>query len=98
MNDWEVEWSRNHFRLLAINGVWGVPRSGLVFRKVSESEFALDNLMPWSEDMGRGFEYGFSVPPTKDKLLEYQRDDFNCIAKRFTAAGIKMTDPKGLLK
>jgi hypothetical protein len=98
MNPAEIRWSRNHFDLLALNAIWGVPRSGLVFKKVSQFELALDNLMPWSRQMGQGFEYGFDLPPTKRELRRFQIADFECIAKRFTAAGIKVTDPKQLLK
>jgi hypothetical protein len=94
----EVQWSRRHFDLLKLNAVWGVPRSGLIFRKVSHFELALDNLMPWSEAMGQGFRDGYDVPPTREKLRAFQQEDFRCIAQRFNAAGIDVTDSKQLLK
>jgi hypothetical protein len=97
MNQWEVEWSRNHFSLLALNAIWGIPRSGLVFKKVSHSELALDSLMPWTEEMGKAFADGFDVPPDAHELRRHQIMDFETLSERFTAAGIEITDPKGLL-
>lgn len=97
MEQWEVEWSRNHFNLLKLNAIWGVPRSGLIFRKVSDHELALDDLMPWTEEMGKGFTHGFDVPPTAKELKRCQIADFECIAERLKAARIKLSDPKGLL-
>lgn len=98
MKQWEVEWSRNHFRMMAPNAIWGVPRSGLVFKKTSESELSLHELMPWTEEMGKGWIWGFDVPPNKKELRKYQQSDFECLSERFVAAGINITDPKGLLK
>lgn len=98
MNPAEVRWSRNHFNLLAINAIWGVPRSGLVFRKVSLFELALDSVMPWSEEIGQGYQRGMDVPRTAKDLRRYQQSDFETIASRFVAAGVDVTDPKQLLK
>ena len=98
MNPAEVLWSRRHFDLLSLNAIWGVPRSGLIFKKVSKYELALDNLMPWSKEMGQGFRDGYDVPPTKKALRKFQQEDFRCIAQRFNAAGIDVTDPQQLLK
>lgn len=95
MNPVEVRWSRNHFDLLAVNAVWGIPRSGLVFQKVSQYELALFNVMPWNPAMR---DNGLAVPHTPKALRDFQRRDFETISMRFTAAGIRVTDPKGLLK
>jgi hypothetical protein len=98
MNPEEVRWSRNFFNLLKLNAVWAVPRSGLMFRKVSLFELALDNVMPWSEGMGQGWRHGLDVPPNKEELRKFQQMDFETIASRFRAAGVDVTDPKQLLK
>jgi hypothetical protein len=98
MNPAEVRWSRNHFDLLALNAIWGIPRSGLVFKKVSQFELALDSVMPWTDMMREAALQGRDVPATAAALIKYQRSDFESISERFVAAGIKVTDPKQLLK
>jgi hypothetical protein len=98
MNPAEVRWSRNHFDLLALNAIWGVPRSGLIFKKVSQFELQLVNLMPWSKDIGKGFRWGYDAPPSEKGFRRFQQADFETLSERFTAAGIKVTDPRGLLK
>lgn len=97
MNQWEIDWSRNHFSLLAIDAIWGIPRAGLFFKKVSYTELALDSLMPWMEEMGVAFREGHDVPPDAAELRRHQVREFETIASRFVAAGISVTDPKGLL-
>jgi hypothetical protein len=94
----EVRWSRNYFNLLKLNAIWGIPRSGLVFKKVSQSELALDDVMPWSDMMREAALRGHDVPATAGALRRHQQLDFETISERFTAAGIKVTDPKQLLK
>jgi len=98
MNPAEVRWSRNHFDLLNLNAVWGVPRSGLIFQKVSSTELALINVLPWTDMMREGALQGVDVPSSAKALRKYQQLDFETISERFTAAGIKVTDPRGLLK
>jgi hypothetical protein len=98
MNPAEVRWSRNFFNLLSVNAVWAVPRSGLVFKKVSLFELALDSVMPWSEAIGQGYQRGMDVPRNAQALRQYQQLEFETISLRFEAAGVKLTDPKGLLK
>lgn len=98
MNPAEVRWSRNHFNLLAINAIWGIPRSGLVFKKVSQSELALDSVMPFTDMMREAALWGRDVPATAGQLRRTQQLDFETISLRFTAAGIEVTDPKQLLK
>lgn len=98
MQQWEVEWSANQFALMKIGGIWGVPRSGLVFLKTNDHELRLYELMPWTEDMGRAFTHGFDVPPGPHELRQYQQMDFEIISSRFQAAGIDVTDPQQLLK
>lgn len=98
MNPAEVRWSRNHFDLLALNAIWAIPRSGLVFKKVSQYELALDSVLPFSDAMREAALWGRDVPATAASLRKYQQADFETIAQRFAAAGIKVTDPKGILK
>lgn len=98
MNQAEVQWSRNFFNTLSLKTKWAVPRSGLIFQKVSLFELALDSVMPWSEEMGQGFQRGMDVPRNAKALRRYQQLDFETISLRFEAAGVKLTDPKGLLK
>jgi hypothetical protein len=98
MNPAEVQWSRNYFDLLALNATWMIPRSGLVFKKVSQFELALMSILPFSDMMREAALRGFDVPATAVGLRRYQQLDFETISERFTAAGIKITDPKGILK
>jgi hypothetical protein len=98
MNPDEVRWSRNLFNTLNLNATWAVPRSGLIFQKVSLFELSLILVMPWSEEMGRGYQTGKDVPASAEELRRYQRADFETIAKRFRAAGVEVTDPKQILK
>jgi hypothetical protein len=98
MNPEEVRWSRNLFNTLSLNATWAVPRSGLIFQKVSLFELALSRVMPWSDAMGQGYQRGMDVPSSEKELRRYQQLDFETIASRFKAAGVDVTDPKQLLK
>lgn len=93
----DIDWSRNMFSMIKLNGAWGVPSSGLIFRKLDHETFALDEVMPWMSEMGAALEQGLDVPTTPERLREFQLYDYKSIARRFEAAGIKMPDPKGLL-
>src|SRR4051812_15747882 len=93
----EVRWSRNFFDTLALGAIWSVPRSAIVFQKVSVNELAIHSMMPYSEDIAKAFAWGFDVPPDKEHLRKAQQSDFEAISERFKAAGINVTDPKGLL-
>lgn len=73
-----IEWSRQHFELLKIGGIWGVPRSGLMFMRTGENELTLTGRMPYDKAM----------PITKDQLKEQQQNDYEGIYAHFTAAGI----------
>lgn len=98
MNPDEVQWSRNYFNILSLNAIWGVPRSGLIFKKASRYELALHDLMPWSEEMGQGYRDWSDDPISAHRIRLYRQADFETIAQRFTAAGVNVTDPRGLLK
>lgn len=75
----EVRWSRAMFEMMAERGVWGVPRSGLLFQKQGDTLVLIEQ-MPWESGM----------PGTAAELREYQEYDYNVIAKRFRAAGIRV--------
>ena len=46
-----VAWSYAQFHMLKIGGIWGVPRSGLVFTRVDETTLALTSRMSWMPEM-----------------------------------------------
>ena len=72
-----VEWSRRHFATMKDGGVWGVPRSGLIFQR-RDGELVLIDRMPHTEEM----------PVTPEQLAEQQRSDIAVITAHFGAAGI----------
>ena len=77
----DIAWSAQHFAMMADGGVWGIPRSGLIFTKRGR-KLVLTNRMPWQE--------GMSITP--EQLREQQDSDYNGIAARFRAAGITVED------
>lgn len=85
MKESDIQWSRKHCNLLKVGGTWGVPRSGLFFKKTGEHSIALYNKMPFDPNM--------SVD--KDTLDRIQKEDFECIARHFRAAGITVEDKTG---
>lgn len=87
----EVAWCRRHFDMIALNGVWVVPRSGLVFKKIHGQALELVLVMPWTDEMKSAAAEGKDVPKTQEELVAYQRADFDAIEKRFKLAGITMT-------
>lgn len=80
-----ADWSRELFRVLKIGGVWGVPRSGLMFQRVSENELALTARMPHDPAM--------SI--TEDELIEQQTHEYEGVKRHFGNAGITVTDRTG---
>ena len=77
MDPAHVEWSRRQFAMMKDQGVWGVPRSGLIFQRQGE-ELVLINRMPHEEGM----------PVTPEQLTEQQESDVAVITAHFGAAGI----------
>jgi hypothetical protein len=75
----DIEWSANQFRLLNEGGVWGVPRSGLLWQRRGD-ELVLINRMPWMEEM----------PITPEQLKEQQDADVKIIAEHMRAAGVQV--------
>lgn len=80
MSEYEhAEWCAELFRVMSQGGVWGIPRSGLVFRKEGTS-LVLVSEMPWSEEM--------SV--TKQQLHAAQLEEFEVVRENFGRAGIEV--------
>lgn len=65
------------FSLMAEGGMWGVPRSGLMFQRRGE-KLILISRMPWAEGM----------PISKNELVEQQEQDYEQIQHYFGLAGI----------
>ena len=72
-----LQWCQNLFASLADDGVWGVPRSGLVFKKQGKALVLIEQ-MPFIEGM----------PLSPPELVKYQDGDFTCIQRTFAEAGI----------
>ncbi len=76
-----VSWSRNHFRILKEGGIWGVPRSGLMFRKEGGKLICIAR-MPHIAEM----------PINAEQLKEQQDSDIEVITESFGLAGIPVED------
>jgi len=74
-----VEWSRRQFAMMKDGGVWGIPRSGVVFQRQGD-ELVLLTRMPHEEGM----------PVTPEQLTEQQQSDVAVITAHFKAAGIRV--------
>jgi len=72
-----IEWSRRQFAMMKDGGVWGIPRSGVVFQRQGD-ELVLILQMPHTEEM----------PVTPEQLDQQQQADFDVVKKHFEAAGI----------
>jgi hypothetical protein len=70
-------WCSDLFESLAEGGVWGVPRSGLVFRK-DDGALVLIEQMPHFPGM----------PMTAAELTDAQDADFAAIRREFERAGV----------
>jgi hypothetical protein len=76
-----TEWCRRHFTLMAEEGVWGVPRWGLVFQKRGD-RLVLIERMPHEPGM----------PMTTAQVRELQDDGFAATRQEFGLAGIEVID------
>lgn len=83
-----VEWSRRHFALMAEGGVWGIPRSGLCFRKEA-GRLVLFAAMPWEESMAEVI--------SAEELAEQQASEYEAVSKAFSAAGIEVVRAQEVL-
>lgn len=83
-----IEWCRSMFYSLKVGGVWGVPRSGLVFTRTA------DNVLTLTEQLERTDHMSGS-----DRLLwrEYQQADYIDIAEHFRASGIEVAIDDSIL-
>lgn len=77
-----VQWCKGMFFTLAPGGVWGVPRSGLVFERTGERALALVARMP--------YEDGMPIDPVE--LEAYQQGDFEQIQHYMGLGGILVSD------
>lgn len=71
-----IQWCREQVDMLNEGGVWGVPRSGLVFVKTGDNSIALIAREP----EGRG------------ELRAWQDADYRSIRDHMKAAGIEVSD------
>lgn len=82
LNPKHVEWSRNHFHRLTENGgVWGVPRSGLMFTRRID-KLILTDRMPHMAGM----------ECSAKELAELQQEDYERIKSYMEAAGVIVED------
>jgi biotin carboxyl carrier protein len=77
--DASAVWCRSLFNSLSEGGAWGIPRSGLLFRKRGDV-LVLAGVMPHDRLM----------PISAERLRAMQNADSNLIARHFKAAGIKV--------
>lgn len=87
----DVQWSRNLFNSMNDGATWGVPRSGLVFKREG-GKLVLRKRMPYTPEVSAAFGHGADVPPSQSAMDEYQQRDFELIAAHFRAAGIEVED------
>jgi hypothetical protein len=77
MDPEHIEWSRRTFGGLADGGMWGIPRSGLVFTRKGDA-LVLTAMMPHDPAM----------PLSPHQLRRYQAKDYADIKRHFEAAGV----------
>lgn len=80
-------WCRNHFAAMADGGRWGVPRSGLIFKREGAT-LVLVERMPWTDELAEAAGAGRDVPVDADALRAYQDADAALILRTFREAGI----------
>lgn len=80
---WEVDWCRGLWESLRDGGVWGIPRSGLIFQKrAGAREFAVVARMPHEEGM----------PLSAAELAVQQQAEVDGTRARFAVLGITVPD------
>lgn len=85
----EVAWCRQQWALLRDGGMWGVPRSGLIFCKDARAkELVLVGRMPHDPRMTQ-FD---GSPLTAEQLREQQDGEVEEIGKRFAEFGVTITE------
>jgi len=76
----DVLWCLHTFSMLSLDGVWAMPRSGLVFRKTSLSPPTLELIETMPHMPG--------MPLDSTSLREFQREDLEVTRRAFREAGI----------
>jgi hypothetical protein len=79
-----VEWCRRLFYMIRVGGVWGVPRSGLIFTRTDETTLTLTDRMPYMA--------GMESLLTPAELDEQQAEEYAACAEYFRAAGVTVLD------
>jgi hypothetical protein len=79
LNPAHAVWCRHLFDMLADKGVWGIPRSGLVFQKQGDALVLVDR-MPYME----------GLPISDEQFVEQQDNDYKETCENFGAAGVKV--------
>lgn len=87
---WDA-WCRQHFAMMREGGIWGVPRSGLVFVKRA-GELVLTGRMPWSDELATAAKAGWDVPADAASLREFQDEDLAGIRERFGRVGVEVRE------
>jgi hypothetical protein len=76
-------WATNLWAMLNDGAVWGVPRSGMVYRKEEEAKRLV---------LIERLHYDEAMPWTRESHIEQQADEHTGITKVFAAIGIEVTD------
>lgn len=79
-----VNWCRQMVDMLNDGGVWGIPRSGLIFTKTGPDELTLTARMPWMPEMEGTI--------TPEQLREQQQSDVDGTTAHMAAAGVTVID------
>jgi hypothetical protein len=83
MSATDTLWCRNVWQMLNDGGVWGVPRSGLMYRKDEAAmQLVLYARMPHDPEM----------PMTAAQLREQQDSDHEANREQFAVIGVTVTD------
>lgn len=86
-----ADWCKTLFFSLKDGGVWGVPRSGLVFERRGNALVLIDR-MPYTAELAQAASDGHRVPPSPEALLAYQDQDEALIKEQFQRAGITVRE------
>lgn len=78
-----ADFGRSLWRMLGDGGTWGIPRSGLVYRKdQGNARLVLTARMPWEEGM----------PISEEQLREQQNADHQGIELMMSVVGVTVDD------
>jgi hypothetical protein len=84
MNPDHIAWCKRMFAMMAEGGIWGVPRSGLIFTRRGD-KLVNTQRMPFLPGMENP---DMDCPHTAEALAAHQEDDFQEHVRHFGAAGI----------